>query len=371
MKYEKTDPFEYADEAEKLIAEAVAEAEDTEAEEFLSQDTSDAEISDELDRRILDLMDKKPTKEIFRDKYYPKILSSAALVTFVTVCFAWVAMMSTFVKFPWNGTEPPSTDIPPEILESTEYRETLITGSEPPSHTEASKNTGPGRQPPEMTNPGGSVESSNSKPQGGTDPSQEDFSAPSDEKRVTYIVTQGTVDGVFVKVSINGYQSELLGKDFYVKSNEYFTVDVEVKNISASPIYRTVYEDCAKSAVPHVHGDILDLTFEGHGLCSSVIGFSCGKQAKTEILKSGESYRYQLRYAAGEAAASDFDLPGDGTDYPAGVKLYNKTFYNFYTRGSCKFQGSFELAYAKNENGKTVKFAIPLTLDVLYIAPEK
>ena len=37
MKYERTDPFKSKDDFEKLIEEAVSEAEDSEAEEFLSQ----------------------------------------------------------------------------------------------------------------------------------------------------------------------------------------------------------------------------------------------------------------------------------------------------------------------------------------------
>ena len=376
MKYERTGPFKSKDDFEKLIEEAVSEAEDSEAEEFLSQDTDDAVISEELDRRILGLIEKRSAKEAFQEKYYPRILSSAALVTFVSVCFIWIAMMSTFVKFPWNDTAiPPAVPTDTGASVSGSFSEQTYV----PQGQESTVITRPPETLPSAGNPGNPKESTNrGQQQGAVDPNtaQRDpangiYTAPSDEKNATYIITQGDVNGVFVKISIDGYQSESIGKEFYVKSNEYFTVDIEVRNISASPLYRIVYTDCDKSAVPHVHGDMLALTFEGHGLCSSSIGFSCGKQSKTEILQSGETYRYQLRYAAGEEVAFDFDLPGDGTDYPAGVKLYNKTFYNFYTRGSCKFQGSFELAYAKNENGKTVKFAIPLTLDVLYVLPEK
>ena len=361
MKYEKTGPFKSTDDFDQWITQAMTEAEDTEAEEFLSPDADDVEISEDLDRRILGLIEKPSAKEIFLEKYYPRILSTAALVTFVSICFIWIVMMSALVKTPSDGTEQPSdiqtggTYSPPDSYIS----------QQPSSDTESTKITGhPGKQTA-MTNPNSAVETTNRV--GITDPEPTPVS-PSDEKKVFCIYKQTNADDIFIQISIAGYQSESLGKEFYVKSNEYFTVEVTVKNTSSRTVYRTVYTDCSESAVPHSHEDGLDLSYKGNELCPSVIGFSCGQTVSREALKPGGSYTYQLKYASGTEVTSGFDLPGDGTDYAAGVKLYDEVFYTFFDNGSCTFEGYFEFKYSTQINSGSVSFWIPLSLEVVYVA---
>ncbi|MBQ2987908.1 MAG: hypothetical protein IJD59_02260 [Clostridia bacterium] len=365
MKRNKTDHFD------EWLAEALAEAEDKEAEEFMSMENDDVEISEELDRRIQNLMEQKSKKEIFQAKYYPKILSSAALVTFVTICFAWVAMMSTFVKFPWNDTEPPI--LPTDTLESVSGSfsdQTYV-----PPGQESTVITRPPESSPSSGNHGRPTESTNRGQQGSVgqtselrNPSKGIYTAPSDEQKAFYIITQGNRAGVFLTISIAGYQSENIGKEFYVKSNEYFIVTVEVKNISASPIYRPVETDCSPDDPPHTHSVSLNLSSDYQNLCSSVIGFDCGGERVAEILKSGETHTYQLKYAAGEVVAGGFDLPGDGNDYPAGIKLYDTTFQPF-AKGSCTFTGNLSFDYKKDEKNNWVSFSVPLSLEVLYVEP--
>ena len=361
MKYEKTGPFKSTDDLDQWITQAMTEAEDTEAEEFLSPDADDVEISEDLDRRILGLIEKPSAKEIFLEKYYPRILSTAALVTFVSIAFIWILMMNTLVKTPSDGTEQPSdiqtggTYSPPDSYIS----------QQPSSDTESTKITGhPGKQTA-MTNPNSAVETTNRV--GITDPEPTPVS-PSDEKKVFCIYKQTNADDIFIQISIAGYQSESLGKEFYVKSNEYFTVDVTVKNTSSRTVYRTVYTDCSESAVPHSHEGRLDLSCKGNALCPSVIGFSCGNSFSEEALKPGESYTYQLKYAPGTEVTSGFDLPGDGTDYAAGVKLYDEVFYTFFDNGSCTFEGYFKFKYSTRINSGSVSFWIPLSLEVVCVA---
>ena len=361
MKYEKTGPFKSTDDLDQWITQAMTEAEDTEAEEFLSPDADDVEISEDLDRRILGLIEKPSAKEIFLEKYYPRILSSAALVTFVSICFIWIVMMSALVKTPSDGTEQP-TDIQTQGAYSPLNS---YISRQPTSDTESTKITEhPGKQTA-MTNPNSAVETTNRV--GITDPEPTPVS-PSDEKKVFCIYKQTNADGIFIQISIAGYQSESLGKEFYVKSNEYFTVEVTVKNTSSRTFYRTVYTDCSESAVPHSHEDGLDLSYKENELCPSVIGFSCGKTFSTEALKPGESYTYQLKYAPGTEVTSGFDLPGDGTDYAAGVKLYDEVFYTFFDNGSCTFEGYFKFKYDTRINSGSVSFWIPLSLEVVYVA---
>ena len=71
MKYEKTGPFKSTDDLDQWITQAMTEAEDTEAEEFLSPDADDVEISEDLDRRILGLIEKPSSKEIFLENPTP------------------------------------------------------------------------------------------------------------------------------------------------------------------------------------------------------------------------------------------------------------------------------------------------------------
>lgn len=348
MKYEKTD------ELDRLITQAIEQAEDSETAEFLAAGAADIEISEELDRRILGFIEKKSA---FKDKFCPRLLSSAALVAFVSICFMWVAMMSTFVKFPWNGTEPPTdvqtsgSPLPPESYISQQLG----------TDTESTKPTGHSGRQTEGVGPNHAIESTNRE----NDPP---FVSSSDEQRVFYIFRQTSADGIFMQISVAGYQSESLGKEFYVKSNEYFTVDVTVKNTSSTTYYRTAYTDCSEGAVPHSHEEGLELSYKGSGLCASTVGFSCGNATSMVELKPGETYTYQLKYAAGTETASGFDLPGDGNDHPAGVKLYDELFYHFYDKGSCTFDGHFEFVYCTRINGGSTSFWIPLSLEVVYVA---
>lgn len=57
--------------------------------------------------------------------------------------------------------------------------------------------------------------------------------APADEVRVqrTFSVSEAP-NGITLEVTVYGYSSETLGKDFYVKSNEFFRADVKVTNTS-------------------------------------------------------------------------------------------------------------------------------------------
>ena len=360
MKYEKTGPFKSTDDLDQWITQAMTEAEDTEAEEFLSPDADDVEISEDLDRRILGLIEKPSAKGIFPEKYYPRILSSAALVTFVSICFIWIVIMNTLVKTPSDGTEQPS-----DIQTQGTYSPLNSYISRQPTSDTESTNTGHPDKQTVATDPHSSVETTN---RGGNSVIEPAPVSPSDEKKVFCIYKQTNADGIFIQISIAGYQSESLGKEFYVKSNEYFTVEVTVKNTSSRTFCRTVYTDCSESAVPHSHEEGLDLSCKENELCPSVIGFSCGQTVSREALKPGESYTYQLKYAPGTEVTSGFDLPGDGTDYAAGVKLYDEVFYTFFDNGSCTFEGYFEFKYSTQINSGSVSFWIPLSLEVVYVA---
>ena len=334
MKYEKPAPVEAEADFDRLIDDALNEVQEKEIAEFLASDTEETEISEELDRRICALIEKKTAREGSPTKYYPKLLSSAALVTFVCLGLIWAAMMNAFSEFPWNGVELP-TDSPAIQAESSQNGGADLTGQS-------------GKQP-------------------GLTPTHGEFIAPPDEQKTVFTVTQTNADGVCMKISVSGYRSESLGKEFYLKSNEYVIIDVEIQNLSSEPFYRIVPTDCAANAPDHLHDASLELSCNGYPLCSSSVGFDCGKTFVTEPVKTGETYRYRLKYAAGTAAVSGFDLPADGNAH-AGIKLYDKTLY---PDGSCVFSGFSRFSYCKTASSDIVSFSQPLNLEFVYVSSEK
>ena len=196
------------------------------------------------------------------------------------------------------------------------------------------------------------------------------FSIPADEEMIVYTRSEESEDGVSVRITVHGYRSESEGLDFYAKSNEYFLIDVEVTNGSSKPIYYFLPRHCNEDTIPHNHEIGFDLSCGEYDLHSSSTGFIIERtSASTDhvrTLESGETHSWQLKLAAGEISADDFDLPADGSDCSAGVKLYNEVFYTFFDNGSCTFDGHFEFVYCTRINGGSTSFWIPLSLEVVY-----
>lgn len=215
--------------------------------------------------------------------------------------------------------------------------------------------------PPEQTD--GSSDS--------TEPKKE-FTAPADESRAEYTVSSSTADGLKMEITVHGYKSESLNKDFYVKNNEYFLVDVKVTNESENELYQWLGSYCRHSLEPsHNHEIGFDISHGEYQLHSSSFGFECPMAIDVWKLEPGETYEWQLKLAAGEEKwewDGAYDLPADGTGNPAGISLYDQAIYS---DGVCTFAGEISFDYTKTKEDLNDFFlSVPMEIDVVFVSSE-
>lgn len=195
--------------------------------------------------------------------------------------------------------------------------------------------------------------------------------APADERSETRVFTSESPDGIKLEIMVHGYSSEKLGRDFYIKSNEFSRVDVKVTNTSDSSFYQHLPTSCREGIYKHNHE--IEFSFSdgnGHGL-HSTDSYAKGCPAMIDCweIKSGESYTWELYIAAGETTdlKDKIDLPDKDYSW-IGIALYDRSVY---TDGACDFSGAFSFAYdpvqkeASTKNDKSV--SVPVTLTVIYI----
>lgn len=195
--------------------------------------------------------------------------------------------------------------------------------------------------------------------------------APADEISETRVFTSESPDGIKLEITVHGYSSEKLGRDFYIKSNEFSRVDVKVTNTSDSSFYQHLPTSCREGIYKHNHE--IEFSFSdgnGHGL-HSTDSYAKGCPATIDCweIKSGESYTWELYIAAGETTElkDKIDLPDKDYSW-IGIALYDRSVY---TDGACDFSGAFSFAYdpvqkeASTKNDKSV--SVPVTLTVIYI----
>lgn len=202
------------------------------------------------------------------------------------------------------------------------------------------------------------------------------FKVPDDEKEVTRVIKSEKDYGLKMEVTLHGYQSESLNKDFYVKNNEYFIVDVKIINDSptSDKILQFMSTDCRNFDPPHNHelefyfanryGDHLIATSDHRG-------FVHPERYIIWELKPGESETYTLKLAAGKQSESskEYDLPYDGW---GGIELYDESIYE---NGSCLFIGYIYFPYAFDNNQgldtrNNLYIATELSFEVVYVSDE-
>lgn len=222
-------------------------------------------------------------------------------------------------------------------------------------------------RPGDRTTPSGKEE-----PQSTTasSPDSNQFTAPTDEEKTTHTVSHVNMDEIKIEVTVHGYRSESLNKDFYVKSNEYILADVKVTNLSQDPIYQFLPTRCREGAIPHNHEIGFDLSHGDYALHSPYSVFACTELIDVWTLHAGESHEWTLKLAAGEVVTfGDFDLTADGFARHSGIALYDETIY---TEGSCTFSGAFFFDYRKTDkneqNNDTV--SVPCSIDTVYVSAE-
>lgn len=195
--------------------------------------------------------------------------------------------------------------------------------------------------------------------------------APADEVRVqrTFSVSEAP-NGITLEVTVYGYSSETLGKDFYVKSNEFFRADVKVTNTSEKSFWQFLPTACRENGrANHNHEIAFSLSDgKGHALHSTdSFGKECPEMIDIWEIKAGESYEWRVTVAAGENTYGEGKGDLTVSDYPwLGIALYDRSIYE---NDMLDFSGNFSFSYsAKSEtfsNELTVK--LPVSLTVVYI----
>ena len=195
--------------------------------------------------------------------------------------------------------------------------------------------------------------------------------APADEVRVqrTFSVSEAP-NGITLEVTVYGYSSETLGKDFYVKSNEFFRADVKVTNTSEKSFRQFLPTACRENgSANHNHEIAFSLSDgKGHALHSTdSFGKECPEMTDIWEIKAGESYEWRVTVAAGENTYGEGKGDLTVSDYPwLGIALYDRSIYE---NDMLEFSGNFSFSYsAKSEtssNELTVK--LPVSLTVVYI----
>ncbi|MBQ8495831.1 MAG: hypothetical protein IJ489_00040 [Clostridia bacterium] len=204
------------------------------------------------------------------------------------------------------------------------------------------------------------------------------FKVPDDEKEVTCVIKSEKDYGLKMEVTLHGYQSESLNKDFYVKNNEYFIVDVKIINDSptSDKILQFMSTDCRTFDPPHNHE--LEFYFAnryGDHLAVSSDYRSLAHPERYIIweLKPGESETYTLKLAAGKHTenSKEYDLLYDGRE-GGGIELYDESIYE---NGSCLFIGYIYFPHAFDDNKgldtrNNLYIATELSFEVVYVSDE-
>ena len=164
------------------------------------------------------------------------------------------------------------------------------------------------------------------------------FVSPEDEERAVSTVTHTDENGLRLEVTLHGYKSESLGKEFYVKNNEYFLVDVKLTNESDKTFHQFLPTSCRDCSPAHNHEISFNLESGDRKLNSSSFGFTCAEKTDTWTVEPGKSYEWQLKLAAGSQQTDFiFGIPseegssdkyyGDIKDQFAGEKESASDFY--------------------------------------------
>ena len=199
-----------------------------------------------------------------------------------------------------------------------------------------------------------------------------EYTVPADESCAEYTVSAFTEDGLKMEITVHGYQSKILDKDFYVKNNEYFLVDVKVTNESEIGLYQWLGSYCRHSLGPsHNHEIGFDISHGEYQLHSSSFGFICPLSIDVWKLEPGETYEWQLKLAAGEVQSGvDYDLPADGNGVQMGIVLYDE---DIYTNGICTFSGDFSFDYnygLPEDDFNDRSLSIPMKIDIIFVSSD-
>ena len=184
------------------------------------------------------------------------------------------------------------------------------------------------------------------------------FVSPDDEEKTTKTIVTENDDGMKMEVIIHGYKSESLGKDFYVKNNEFICIDAVITNNSTQIYKQFLSTYCHGSHTHEIDVDITD--GNGHRLTVCDVLEGCPEAIQIwEIAANGAQYGFKTKYVAGEYVWGNTE--GDMLE---AFTLYDSSIY---TDGVCDFAGTVSFDYYPGEGGdETYKNTLTLTADVAF-----
>ena len=176
-------------------------------------------------------------------------------------------------------------------------------------------------------------------------------------------------NGIGMTVTLHGYSNRGKGYGFYVKSNDYIIIDVNVTNNKSTAIYQLApYLGHGYDPSPNVE---LNIGFDdGNEHRLSFAHESLLLECLTDLwsMDAGDEYSWRLRAAAAYFEESDYDLEPDSNDRGEGLKLYDESIYS---DGMCEFSGTITFAYSDTNNGNStvndLSISKNVTIPVLYV----
>jgi len=175
------------------------------------------------------------------------------------------------------------------------------------------------------------------------------FDVPEDEESTVYTVCAKNDDGLFIEITAHGYKSQSQNRQFYVKNNEYFLVDVKITNESNVPLYQYLPTSCRDASPAHNHEIGFEISSKDHQLHSSSFGLACTEKAEVWTVEPGQSYEWQLKLAAG-SSMPQVSLHPDKKD-PDDAK--SSGFVHYETKFDASFNGTmiYESTYVNFGSG--------------------
>lgn len=195
--------------------------------------------------------------------------------------------------------------------------------------------------------------------------------SPADEIP-TQKVFRNSNDDMLLEITVNGYKSESLGLDFYVKNTEVIEVVAKVTNISENPdtiIYYwddCMYKDSGTGTI-HNHTFFYDLTTKYGKRMSGLYGLIHIPWYLNFTLESGGSHERTTFFIIGELS-NDCDIEltdrkwSDCKGDYKGIKVYN----GIYTDGKCEFSGDVKFEYDKLKTEKSDDRSFKITCDISF-----
>ena len=189
------------------------------------------------------------------------------------------------------------------------------------------------------------------------------FDVPADEKEITKTIVTENADGMKMELTLHGYASESLEKNFYVKHNEVIRIDAKIVNGSEKTYHQFLPTYCRHSSLgdyPHNHEIAVDIAnARENPLTSLAVYGGCPEMWEVWDIEAGKTYDFCLEYVAGKPYYTE-----------NGEELYDIPLYGneIYPDGICDFTGTISFSYYdENEKANDLVLSSDIVLEIVYV----